>query len=215
MVTTPSFGGFSPFFNSEGGYGYSTLLHLHSPSAPGVLSKVLNCCRSVDNPHKEVADLLEESNWRPHIVAAVAISLLHYESTSMTSLWAAFDSGSWVSPQLAAAACLRDPDFLAHARVRIALRCPLETTKLASLSPPQRHSAYGPAGGRERSAKAAASLMKLVSVLRPIPEWWLKEQSSPDLITLLSQDVDESPRIAEQWLLRLKAYLQTLTVENS
>jgi len=213
MATTPRFGIFSPLLNSEG--GYLALLHLGSPSTPSALSEVLNCCRSVDNPHKEVAGLLEESNWRPHLVAAVAISVLSYESTSITSLWAAFDSGSWVSPQLAAAACLRDPDFLTHARVRIALRCPLETTKLASQSPLQRHITHGPAGGRERSAKAAASLMQFVSVFRPIPEWCLKEQCSSDFIALLSEDVDQSARIAEQWLLRLKAHLKTLAVEDS
>jgi hypothetical protein len=145
MATTPRFGIFSPLLNSEG--GYLALLHLGSPFTPSALSEVLNCCRSVDNPHKEIAGLLEDSNWRPHLVAAVAISALSYESTSITSLWAAFDSGSRVSPQLAAAAFRRDPDFLAHARVRIALRCPLETTKLASLSPLRRHIAHGPAGG--------------------------------------------------------------------
>jgi hypothetical protein len=107
-----------------------------------------------------------------------------------------------------AAARLRDPDFLAHARVRIALRCPLETTKLMSLSPVQRHVGYGPAGGRQRSANAAASLMQLVSVFRPVPAWWLKEQASPDLIALLSEDVDQSARIEEQWLLRLQAHLK-------
>jgi len=213
MATTPRFGIFSPLFNSAS--GYLALLNLGSPTTPSPLSEVLNCCRSVDNPYKEVVSLLEVSNWRPHLVAAVAISLLRYESTSVTSLWGAFDSGSWVSPQLAAVACLRDPDFLAHARVRIAMRCPLETTKLMSLSPLQRHTAYGPAGGRQRSAKAAASLMQLVSVLRPVPEWWLKEQSSPDLVALLSEDVDQSARIAEQWLLQLKAHLKTLGVENS
>lgn len=213
MPLLEQFGIFSSLFNSTG--GYLALLHLNSPFTPSAVSAVVKCCQSSDNPHKEVGALLDECNWRPNLVAAVAISVLSYEDTSNFRLWAAFDSGSWVMPQLAVAAYLSDPDFLGHARVRIALRCPLDSSSLPSRTPLERHIAAGPAGGRKRSAKGAASLVQLVSTLRPTPVWFAREQSSPDLIALLSEDVDRSAQIAENWLLRLKSNLRTLGVENA
>ena len=208
MAPPERFGIFSSLFDSTG--SYLALLHLNSPFASSAVSAVVKCCQSSDNPHKEVGALLDERNWRPNLVAAAAISVLNYQHMSNCRLWAAFDSGSWVMPQLAVAAYLSDPDFLGHARVRIALRCPLDSSSLASRTPLERHIAAGPAGGRKRSAKGAASLVQLVSTLRPTPDWFAREQSSPDLIALLSEDVDRSAQIAEEWLLRLKSNLKTL-----
>jgi hypothetical protein len=198
-------GVFSPVFSSG---GYLALLHLDSPDAKSVVSSVVKCGQASRTPHRDIARLLDESNWRPHIVAAVAVAALRYDPQSMQQLWVAFDSGSWVAPQLAVAAYLRDPNFCELAKRRILTGCPLKSSRLTSLRPLQRHVAAGPSGARPRSAKAAASLIWLASRLAPTPDWLAAEQSSRDLVTLLAEDVDQSALIAEHWFEKLQAHLE-------
>lgn len=209
-MTRESFGVFSPVLQSPG--SYLALLHLGSTEAIHVVSSVVKCCETSATAHGEIVRLLDESNWRPHLVAAVAVSAQEHDHTSMARLWATFDSGSWVTPQLAVAAYLRDPNFLELARARILARCPLEASKLTSMTPLKRHSAAGPGGIRARSGKAAASLVRLVGLLRPSPEWLATERSSPDLVALLAEDMDGSAQIAETWLAKLRTLLRALNI---
>jgi hypothetical protein len=211
-VTRERFGVFSPVLESPG--GYLKLLNLDSPEAIDVVSSVVKCCKASATAHEEIARLLDELNWRPHLVAAVAVSAQEYDHTSMAKLWATFDSGSWVAPQLAVAAYLRDPNFLELASVRILARCPLEPSRLTSMTPLERHVAAGPGGERARSGKAAASLVRLVGLLRPSPEWLAIELSSSDLVALLAEDVDESAQITETWLAELSALLRALNIQK-
>ena len=211
-MTRERFGVFSPVLESPG--GYLKLLNLDSPEAIDVVSSVVKCCKASATAHEEIARLLDELNWRPHLVAAVAVSAQEYDHTSMAKLWATFDSGSWVAPQLAVAAYLRDPSFLELARVRILARCPLEPSRLTSMTPLERHVAAGPGGERARSGKAAASLVRLVGLLRPSPEWLAIELSSSDLVALLAEDVDESAQITETWLAELSALLRALNIQK-
>jgi hypothetical protein len=209
-VTRERFGVFSPVLQSSD--GYLALLHLDSPEAIHAVSSVVKCCETSATAHSEIIRLLDESNWRPHLVAAVAVSAQEHDHTSMARLWATFDSGSWVRPQLAVAAYLRDPNFLELAKVRILARCPFEPSKLTSMTPLERHSAAGPGGVRARSGKAAASLVRLVSLLRPSPEWLATELSSPDLAALFAEDIDLSAQIAETWLAKLENLLRELKI---
>jgi len=206
------FGVFAPLLESTD--GYLALLNLDARHSIHAVSSVVKCCQTSAHPHREIARLLDESNWRPHIVAAVAVSAVEYDHTSMARLWAAFDAGSWVAPQLAVAAYLRDPNFSEFARGRILAGCPLEPSRLTSMSPLERHIAAGPAGVRPRSAKAAASLVRLVGLLRETPEWLTTEQSSPNLVSLLAEDVDGSAQIAEVWLAELKSLLKSVGIEH-
>jgi len=158
--------------------------------------------------------LLDEPNWRFHIVAAVALSVLRYDEPTFIKLWTAFDSGSWVTPQLAVAAYLRDPSFSDNAKTRIESRCPVNTSRMLLMSPPERHSAAGPAGEPQRSAKAAAALVYLVS-LKGQAEWLTTELSSPDLGKLLSEDIDRADQIAQYWLAELKNVLSAIAIKNN
>jgi hypothetical protein len=209
-VTRERFGVFSPVLQSPD--GYLALLHLDSPEAMHAVSSVVKCCETSATAHTEIARLLDELNWRPHLVAAVAVSAQEHDHTSMARLWTTVDSGSWVTPQLAVAAYLRDPNFSELARVRILARCPLESSKLTSMTPLERHSAAGPGGIRTRSGKAAASLVRLVGLIRPSPEWLATELASPDLVALLAEDVDGSAQIAETWLAKLRTLLKALNI---
>jgi hypothetical protein len=48
----------------------------------------------------EIAALFAEVNWRPQLVGAVALLAGAGGDQTLSALWDAFDSGSWVSPQL-------------------------------------------------------------------------------------------------------------------
>lgn len=201
------YGVFSPLFRSPP--GYLPLLNLSSREANHAVFSVVECCRVTPDPYQEIGRLLGEPNWRPHIVAAVALSVLGYDERAFIKLWAAFDAGSWVTPQLAVAAYLRDPSFSDNARRRIESRCPVNPSRLISMTPLERHTSTGPAEVLHRSAKAAASLVRLLS-LKEQAEWLTTELSSPDLTALLSEDIDQAAQITQEWLANLKAVLTAL-----
>jgi hypothetical protein len=209
--TQQRFGVFWPLFDSEP--GYLDFLNLDPRQSKLAVSRVIECCHSSSDPFLDIAHLLDEENWRPHLVAAVALSVLGYNRAAFTKLWAAFDTGSWVTPQLAVVAYLRDPDFLGQARVREEARCPVDASRLTRSSPLERHVAFGPAGAIERSAKAASALIYLLNLSGP-SDWLTAELASPDLTALLSGDRDHASTIAEGWLVSLKKILNSLTIKT-
>jgi hypothetical protein len=202
---------FSPFFDSSP--GYLDFLNLNSAEASHSVSRVIECCRLSSDPFQDIGRLLEESNWRFHLVAAVALSAIGYDRTAFNKLWSAIDAGSWVTPQLAVVAYLRDPDFIDRARVRVQSRCPVDTSRFTSMTPFERHVAAGPAGAPQRSAKAVNALIYLLSLFPGPLDWLTTELASPDLATLLSEDRDHASSIAEHWLASLKTILHALAIK--
>jgi hypothetical protein len=218
----PHFGIFWPLFEplSESNTvpGYLTLLYIgpgkdQAAEVKAAISSILKCCRNSSVVYQDIGRLLDKPDWRPHLVAAVALATLGYDENAFIKLWNAFDSGSWVSPQLAAVAFLRDPGFAANARVRIKSLCPVNDSRMASMSPLEQHVATGPAGERQRSAKAAASLVNLLRLFPQPPEWLTTELSAPELVTLLSQDIDHADEIAVGWLANLRAVFKSLAIK--
>ncbi len=210
--TEQCFGVFSSLFDPEP--RYMDFLNLDPRQSKLAVSRVVECCHSSSDPFLDIACLLDEENWRPHPVAAVALSVLGYNRAAFTKLWAAFDTGSWVTPQLAVVAYLRDPDFSEQAKVRVRARCPVDASRLTPLSPLERHVAFGPAGAPERSAKAVCALIYLLRVFGQ-SDWLTTELASPDLSMLLSGDRDNTSSIAEDWLGSLKAILRSLTLKTA
>ncbi len=176
---TAGFGVFSPLF--EASADYLVLLHLDMPEAKRVVTKVVERCHLSSACHEEVGNLFDQSDWRPHLVGAVALSALRYDPESLRKLWAAIDRESWVTPQLAVAAFIRDPAFGDQAGARIR--------------------------SRSRSAKTVASLAYLAGRFSFRPDWLSTELLNADLIGLLAKDVDGSAEIAERWLTRLQELL--------
>jgi len=205
-TTQQRFRAFSPLFDSDP--GYLDLLNLDSPKSKLAVSRVMDCGRLSSDPFLDIGRLLDEGNWRPHLVAAVALSVLGYNRAAFAKLWSAFDAGSWVTPQLAVVAYLRDPDFSDKARVRVQARRPVDASRLTSRGPVERHVDFGPAGTSGRSAKAISALVYLLS-LGGTSDWLTTELASPDLATLLSQDRDRASLIAQDWLGSLKAILRS------
>ena len=199
------FTSFFGLFHSEP--GYLELLDLSAPQAKKSISLLLQCCRRSPDPYRDIDLLLEGPNWRPNLVAAVALAALGYREGTFKKLWNAIDAGSWVTPQLAVTAFLRDPTFSEQAQLRIQSRCPLKEMELGSMSALEQHVAAGPAGSAERSAKTAASLVELAKQLPQTPGWLGGELSNPDLARLLAKDIDHSSSIAKEWLTRVKKML--------
>lgn len=211
-TTQQRFGVFSPLFDSHP--GYLNLLHLDVPWNKVTVSRVIECCHSSPDPFPDINRLLDQENWRPHLVAAVALSVFGYNQVAFKKLWDAFDAGSWVTPQLAVAAYLRDPDFSGQAQTRVQARCPIGVSHLTTYGPLERHVAFGPAGPLERSAKAANALIYLLHLFGP-PDWLKTELASPDLTALLAADRDHASIIAKTWLESLNAILKSLAINTT
>jgi len=155
---------------------------------------------------------LASNQLAPSFVGAVAIATLPQDHEANNELWAAIDSGSWVTPQLAAVAFLRDPMFADHAWERLRSGCRVNTFRSAGVSAVERHISGCPGGSVKRSAKTAASLVRLVGLLPQQPAGLIAQASTPDLVSLVSKDIDSSGSIAEGWLKILKKNLVDLGV---
>jgi hypothetical protein len=208
-TTQQRFGVFSLLFNSEP--GYMDLLNPDPHRGKLAVSRVIECCHSSSDPIPDINRLLDQENWRPHLVAAVALSAPSYNQVAFKKLWDAFDAGSWVTPQLAVVAYLRDPEFSGQARARVQTRCLVDVSRLSMHSPLERHLAFGPAGLLERSAKAAGALIYLLNLLGP-SDWLTTELASPDLTALMAADRDHASVIAKTWLESLEAILKSLAI---
>lgn len=199
----PNFGIFEPVFESS--HGYLALLQLSGDDAPQAVEVVRRCCLSVDDPYPDIRLLLADQIWRPHLVAAIALIVSGHDSESERLAWHCLDTGSWVTPQLGVALSLVDPNFDAQSQSRLNAGCPLDASVLASMSDVDRHSASGPAGKTERSAKTASALIRLLQMKSPVPPWLEQTCSSEVLRTLVREDIDQSGSIAEKWLHQIQA----------
>jgi hypothetical protein len=204
MSLEASFGPFAAIFEA-GGPGYLSLLRVREPGAQIVIdgiAKALSCGESA----QWVAALLQEANWRPHLVGAVA--LLLEPSLDCQLLWQAVDRGSWVTPQLVVTATLVDPTFREQARSRVATLCPVVVP--VGLTPLQRHSATGPAGEQGRSAKMLASLIAASVEFPDLAPWRAEVVEDEHIKSLLAKDAswDNSDKIVASWSAAIrKAFL--------
>ena len=96
---------------------YLELLHFH-PSEE-TLRTLERCVLRSRSYQEDLEFLLSHSNWRFQLLGCSALSAVQPTPTMIGPVWAAFDRGSWISPQLVATACCCDPDFIAHASDRI------------------------------------------------------------------------------------------------
>lgn len=191
------FGVFAPVFESAA-HGYLALLNLSADDSADAV-RLVRQCAAADIDRSAILGLLSDLNWRPTLVAAVAAAFPPPDTRITAALWHRFDAGSWVTPQIGVVLSAIDPDFLTHARERLEARCPVDHSGLRSLTTLERHSAAGPAGVTERSAKAASSLQSILFGLAAQPEWLSVVLASPGHQALVALDVDSSGTIAECW----------------
>lgn len=201
----PKFPAFQPMFERAEDVPvpiYLTLLNLGNGSelAVTILRRILE---GDTNLTPQIVALLADFNWRPQLVGAVAMGLGAANEESRAALWQAFDSGSWVSPQLAAIAFLVDENFEALSRLRIEAGCPINPINrelLEGLDWPVRHSAAGPGSFASHSSKALSSLADLCQRLPATHAWLDPILMREDIQQSIKSDYDGGGRIATGWL---------------
>jgi hypothetical protein len=128
---------FAPMFERS---RYLMLLHpLRSGAAdPGVVEALEVADAAASATATLAADLcalLADRNWRGHLVAAAVVVRTRCPDPAVRrALWDAIDRPSWVSPQLAVAANVVDPEFEREARARFATASPKTVAALAALA---------------------------------------------------------------------------------
>lgn len=191
--------------------GHLALLNLFSDDVPEELRRIQRVVRGEPDAPIYIDRLLSDANWRPHLVAAAAILFSPKPTRHHSRLWAAIDAGSWVTPQLVVTAYLSDTGFIERAMSRVSRRCPVIVP--GGLSPVERHSATGPGGTVDRSAKMMASLVAVCEQIGSIRSWLDEEISKRDATKLISADFDGSGAIVEDWLKSVVTHFQSLGVK--
>ena len=179
--------------------GHLALLNLRNEDVEAALMRVRN---AVQNPNWELYAKVcfSDPNWRPHLVAGCALLYIHSEDV-LPALWQAFDSGSWVAPQLAVIGYFSDAKFGERAKSRIEAGCPVCPPQ--GMTAAERHSATGPAGIAGRSAKNMASLLNMCARSAELSSWAKEIRTQPDVSQMLEYDMDRSADIAENWFQRI------------
>ncbi len=207
----PKYPAFQPLFEHAEGVPvplHLTLLNL-SDDCQIALERIRRILEGIADLTPQLVALLDDYNWRPQLVGAVAMELGAAKEESRAALWRAFDSGSWVSPQLAAVAFLVDDDFERQARLRIEAGCPINRERLEGLDWIVRHSAAGPISFSAHSSKALSSLVALSQRL-PHASWLAPLLERGDIQQSIQSDRDGGGRIAVRWLDRFVSVKEQL-----
>ena len=187
--------------------GHLVLLSLN-PSSPDVQVVIdrIAVAMTAGETHRWLTALLQDVNWRPHLVGAIALILEPALDSQL--LWDAIGRGSWVIPQLVVTAAQVDPLFREHARARVEAMCPVVVP--SGLTPPERHSATGPEGLSQRSAKMLASILAMSAELADLADWRARVLQDERVKASLAEDAswDNSGAIVASWLRGLRRTFQ-------
>jgi hypothetical protein len=205
------YGSFAPVFTT--GTLYLSFLHFASDDLPEAMHLVRESCSSPT----ALADLklfAEEQGWREHLILCAAMLAEKSIAQNMTlQLWRAFDRGSWVSPQLAVTAWLRDGQFNAEARGRIESLCRVDTRSIQQMPPMERHVVAGPGTDEDRSAKGLAALVYLSRLSIAGSAWLPRILDRPEVAALLAKDFDCGDKIAKRWLASVRSRAVLLGID--
>lgn len=164
------------------------LLWCNPPHAKTSLDEVSTALAQSPDPGDDIFALLNENNWRCHLVVGVALVISTHGTNPklVEALWGALDAGSWVSPQLAVCLASVDPDFSIQAKTRIESGCPVLVRPSGSAVEAVTGQSVGqvPAGLISRFAKVTAALLKFQrKPLPPLGEEMAKRhvEQGPDL----------------------------------
>ena len=199
------FGSFAAVLGAAGAPAPLLLLSMRSAEANTVIDRIERALSAADSP-RHVDAMLAGADWRPHLVAAVALILDAGRRLDPSPLWAAVDAGSWVTPQLVATAYLIDPSFPDRLRTRIDRKCAVVIPPLPSAV--ERHRATGPATPEQRAAKLLAALVRIGMLTPGLAEWLRAAAGRSDLMVLQAADRDSSGNIAENWLKNVQSRLR-------
>lgn len=185
--------------------GHLELLGLNSSGVQVVIDRIVVAINAGDS-QRWLTALLHDVNWRPHLVGAIA--LIVDQTLDSNLLWDAIDRGSWVIPQLVVVAAHVDPRFRERIRERVDAQCPVAVP--SGLSPVERHSATGPEGQTDRSAKMLASILAMSTEFPDLAEWRAHILEDDRARAMLAVDAswNNSDKIVLSWLGSLRSAFQ-------
>ncbi|MEM7346092.1 MAG: hypothetical protein AAF485_17775 [Chloroflexota bacterium] len=201
-------GPFAQFFDEKG--LYLNLLNLWGPEE--AVTTIRRAIEESSNLEKEIQILLEDINWRPHLVAGVALLII--KSTDLSHLiWKTFDKGSWVNPQLAVVTYFHDPGFSKQAKERLDKRCPIVFELSESMNRLEFHSATGGSGNDQVSYKSMASLMALCQTIPSLAPYISELSELDDVKKMLDDDWDQAGAITKEWLWGITTCFNQLEID--
>jgi hypothetical protein len=205
------FGSFAPVF--ETGTLYLGFLHFDSDDLPEAMRLVRESCAKPSAPD-DLRQFAGKQGWREHLILSVSVLANKALAQILTShIWHAFDHGSWVSPQLAVTAWLRDANFNEESRRRIESLCRPDAQAIQRMPPIERHVIAGPGDNVERGAKGIAALIHLSRLCDKNSSWLPRALDRPDTIDLLKKDFDDGGEVARKWLASVKSRATLLGIE--
>ncbi|HEV7517362.1 MAG TPA: hypothetical protein VGR07_13760 [Thermoanaerobaculia bacterium] len=176
--------------SSDGGVrpAHLTLLDLAaSAEVQAVLSRLAPLVVG-DEGEPELIALLDNPNWRLHLIAAAGLLLRGPSPATLEALWSRIELGSWVVARLAATAFLLDDRFAERAKRWIEAR-------YGPPAPPR-----GGIGGvwNVFAGQTAASLLALLRQL-PGDESWIAEWEARPTVAAALAAGGEAGRTALDW----------------
>lgn len=179
---------------------YGALLHLGG-RAPGVFATLREEPLELD----DIRSVLGRG-WRDDLVAAVSCLYRPEREECRRLLWEAFDTGSWVSPQLAICAMVLDSGGFEDVRRRLLTRCVTRTEHLLDTDPMWRHVEHGTAAVATHNLKGMAALIGAYAHVDP--EWMATHIPLEDAFWALETDMwDHGEEIACSWIRELAPLL--------
>jgi len=183
---------------------YLDLLNL-GPGADAAIDRLRGILDAEQYKMSEIEALLADVDWRPQLVAAVAIAIDPSTHIAIPSLWSALLGGTWVAPQLAAVLSIADRDFEEIAQRKIDGLCRIEGTRWLSIGGAPDQS--GPGVVNHFSGKALSALIAMCE-LRPEWQFWLNPLvDRADVKDAVAKDFDGGGYIATRWLKSLQQML--------
>lgn len=119
-----------------------------------------------ENHHQDLVfegihKLLNNEDWRPHLVATLASFKLSPDNQQklIPSFWNRLEKGSWVSPQILAVLSIIDEDF--ESKGKEVLNTGFQVN-FSQMNMAEHHSARGPEGSKVASEKVITSIKLLL-----------------------------------------------------
>ena len=152
--------------------------------------------------------MIRDVNWRPQLVASVALLLSTDEpARHLRDLWAKLDAGSWIAPQIGCTLFFVDPDFDSEAERRVLRPPPMRAP--AGLTEPERVHAMGPAGGLKRTAKNTVTLLRLLDRIPERSEFVAAAFADPATAELIECEEDGAETIVDGWMQFLESVFES------
>jgi len=190
------FGSFEKLF--QGHFApYKFLLSIDSTSTDAVIA-VRDAVNESSNLAIELQTLLDDIDWRSHLVAGTAL-LFAEELNLSTNLWMAFDRGSWVSPQLAGFLYFHDPQFSTRAKERLENRCPIKYEFVEPMSEQELDQLRGAKEKQRFSHKGMSSLLGICGIIPNLREYVSEMVAYEDVRQMLGKE-DWGQSLVEWWL---------------